>query len=180
MRLQPITKVQGETADLPFSAKKAETASLQPHFLHAGQVFVAGNGTPVALILGSCVGVCIWDGLNGIGGAVHYMLPTWDGKGSQSARYGDVGISILLQKLTEAGANRGNLRAKVFGGGCLFDLLREVNAGKGQHIGRRNVDVATEMLGKAHVPVVLMDVGLSRGQRVSFRTDNGETVIKVL
>jgi len=32
---------------------------------------------------------------------------------------------ILLQKLLEAGASRGQLRAKVFGGGCLFSSMRE-------------------------------------------------------
>jgi len=46
-------------------------------FSMPGQVFVSAEAKSVALILGSCVGVCIWDPVNAIGGATHYMLPSW-------------------------------------------------------------------------------------------------------
>ena len=108
------------------------------------------------------------------------MLPNWDGRGAPSPRYGSVAISILLQKLLEAGANRAQLRAKVFGGGCLFDSLREPNSRKGQHIGSRNVEIALEILAKAQIPVVSTTVGVDRGQRIVFRTDTGDAVIKIL
>jgi len=100
--------------DLPAAlpAEPHQTPVSNSHFLHAGQVFVSGEPTTISLILGSCVGIGIWDAPNAIGGATHYMLPNWDGKGVPSARYGSVAISILLQKLLDAGANRNNLRAK--------------------------------------------------------------------
>jgi chemotaxis protein CheD len=164
----------------PPSAEASNQASPNAHFLHAGQVFVSAEAKSVALILGSCVGVCIWDPVNGIGGATHYMLPSWDGKGTASPRYGNVAISILLQRLLEAGANRGQLRAKVFGGGCLFDSLRELNSNKEQHLGSRNVEIALEMLTKAQIPVVSTIVGVDRGQRIVFRTDTGDTVVRIL
>src|SRR5258708_7969231 len=90
------------------------------HFVHAGQVFVSSEATSVALILGSCVGVCIWDFVKAIGGATHFMLPNWDGRGVPSARYASVAISILLQKLRAAGPHPEQLPPKAFGGGCLF------------------------------------------------------------
>src|SRR4029077_14687460 len=119
----------------PLPAESHHPASVNSHFLHAGQVFVSAEGQSVVLILGSCVAVCIWDPANGIGGATHYLLPSWDGKGGQSPRYGDVAVSVLLQKLLEAGADRGQLRARVFGGGCLFDSIRESGSKREQHIG---------------------------------------------
>ncbi len=155
-------------------------ASSNSHFVHAGQVFVSSEATSVALILGSCVGVCIWDFAKAVGGATHFMLPNWDGRGVPSARYGSVAISILLQKLLDAGAHREQLRAKVFGGGCLFGSLRETGSNKEQHLGTRNVEIALEILAKAQIPVVSSQVGVDRGQRVVFRTDTGETVIKSL
>jgi len=157
-----------------------DSASSNSHFLHAGQVFVSAEGKPIALILGSCVGVCIWDPVNAVGGATHYMLPSWDGRGVPSPRYGNVAISILLQKLLEAGADRGQLRAKVFGGGCLFDSLREPHSHKEQHLGSRNVEIALEILAKAQIPVASTAVGVDRGQRIVFRPDTGDAVIKVL
>ncbi len=180
--MRPDSPLRHALSDLaaPPSAETSEPTSSNSHFLHAGQVFVSSEAKSVALILGSCVGVCIWDPVNAIGGATHYMLPSWDGKGTASPRYGNVAVSILLQKLLEAGANRGQLRAKVFGGGCLFDSLRELHSNKEQHLGSRNVEIALEMLTKAKIPVVSTIVGVDRGQRIVFRTDTGDAVVRIL
>ncbi len=180
MRQHPSPKNAPPVVAVTVSSETNDSASSNSHFLHAGQVFVSTQPKSIALILGSCVGVCIWDPVNGIGGATHYMLPSWDGRGAPSPRYGSVAISILLQKLLEAGANRAQLRAKVFGGGCLFDSLREPNSRKEQHIGSRNVEIALEILAKAQIPVVSTAVGVDRGQRIAFRTDTGDAVIKIL
>jgi chemotaxis protein CheD len=131
------------------SAGNHDAGSSNSRFLHAGQVFVSAEGQSMVLILGSGVGVCIWDEVNAVGGATHFLLPRWDGPGVASPRYGNVAISLLVQKLLEAGANRGQLRAKVFGGGCLFDSMRESSSRKEQHLGSRNVEIAMEILAKA-------------------------------
>jgi chemotaxis protein CheD len=162
------------------AAESHDRAASNSHFLHAGQVFVSGQGQSIVLILGSCVGVCIWDSANAIGGATHYLLPSWDGKSAQSPRYGDIAVSVLLQKLLEAGADRGQLRAMVFGGGCLFDCLREPGSRKEPHLGSRNVEVALEMLAKARIPVISTEVGADRGQRIVFRTDTGDAQVRAL
>jgi chemotaxis protein CheD len=157
-----------------------DAAPLDSHFLHAGQIFVSSKGESIVLILGSCVGVCIWDPIHAIGGATHYLLPSWDGTGVGSPRYGNVAISKLVQKLLEAGANRGELRAKVFGGGCLFDSMRESSSHKEQHLGTRNVEVALEVLTKVQIPVVSAELGVNRGQRIVFRTDTGKSLVGLL
>jgi chemotaxis protein CheD len=161
-------------------AESHDSSSANSHFLHAGQVFVSAEAKSIVLILGSCVGVCIWDVVNRIGGGTHYLLPSWDGTGAASPRYGNVAVSILVQKLLEAGADRGQLRAKVFGGGCLFDSMRESHSNKEHHLGSRNVETALEILSKAQIPVVSTVVGVDRGQRIVFRTDTGDAEIRVL
>jgi chemotaxis protein CheD len=180
MRLHPPSKPGSPTQTPMLSKARHETVSSHSHFLHAGQVFVSSAGQSIALILGSCVAVCIWDAVNGVGGAVHYLLPSWDGKGRPSPRYGNIAVSVLLQKLMEAGANRGQLRAKVFGGGCLFDSLREPSSNRENQLGNRNVAIALEMLAKALIPVISTAVGVDRGQRIVFRTTTGDAEIKVL
>ncbi len=121
--------------------------------------------------------MCISDPTHAIGGATHFLLPSWDGKGVPSPRYGSVVVSVLLQKLADAGADRGELRAKVFGGGWLSNSMREAGAKK-EHLGRRNVEIALEMLTKARIPVVSTEVGGNRGQRIVFQTDPGETAVQ--
>jgi chemotaxis protein CheD len=164
------------TLAAPVPAESHDPVSTNPHFLHAGQVFVSAEGKCIVLILGSCVGVCIWDAFNSIGGATHFLLPSWDGTGVASPRYGNVAISILVQRLLEAGANRGQLRAKVYGGGCLFDSMRKAGSHKEQHLGGRNVEMALETLTKAQIPVVSTVVAVDRGHR----TDTGDAEMKVL
>jgi chemotaxis protein CheD len=165
-------------ADLP-SVGGHDPVSSNPHFLHAGQIYVSAQAESIVLILGSCVAVCIWDPVNGIGGATHYLLPSWDGKGVPSPRYGNVAVSALLQKLADAGANGANLQAKVFGGGCLFDVMREASPKK-DHLGSRNVEIAVQLLGKERIPIVSTAVGGDRGQRIVFHTGTGQALVTAL
>jgi chemotaxis protein CheD len=161
------------------SAESHDSASSNSHFLHAGQIFVSSAAESIVLILGSCVAVCIWDPLKGIGGATHYLLPEWDGRGVPSPRYGNVAVSALLQKLADAGANSAQLRAKVFGGGCLFDVMREAGPKK-DHLGSRNVEIASQLLAKERIPIVSSNVGSDRGQRIVFHTGTGQALVTAL
>ena len=148
-------------------------------FLHIGQICVSAKPQSIVLILGSCVAVCIWDPLSAIGGATHYLLPTWDGKGTPSARYGNVAIAELLQGLIDAGARREQLRAKVFGGGRLFEIGPK-GSGNANDLGTRNIEVATEILAKERIPSDASRVGGNRGKRIVFRTYTGEATVQEL
>jgi chemotaxis protein CheD len=169
-------------APSPHSLQHGEShqaAGSHPHFLHAGHVFVSATPQSVVLILGSCVAVCVWDQLNAIGGATHYLLPTWDGRGASSPRYGNVAISVLLQKLLEEGADPRQLRAKIFGGGCLFDSMRAPASHK-EHLGSRNLEIAQEILAKEHIPIEATEVGAQTGLRIVFHTGTGAATVNAL
>jgi len=179
MSLPSLPKSASPVLAEPLPGDVHDAISSKSHFLHAGQIFVSSAAESIVLILGSCVAVCIWDPLKGIGGATHYLLPEWDGRGVPSPRYGNVAVSALLQKLAEAGANSAQLRAKVFGGGCLFDVMREAGPKK-DHLGSRNVEIALQLLAKDRIPVISTDVGSDRGQRIVFRTGTGQALVTAL
>ena len=151
-------------------------ANRRPHFLHAGKIYVSSEHESILLILGSCVAVCIWDPLAAIGGATHYLLPAWDGQGLSSARYGNIAISELLQSLACAGAVHQRLRAKVFGGGSLLGFENKLG-GSNRPLGSRNVDLAIEMLSSQKIPLLSLEAGGNRGQRIIFHTHTGETAV---
>ena len=163
----------------PVSSARVEAEGANSHFLHAGQVHISQSAETIVMILGSCVAVCIWDSVHGIGGATHFLLPIWDGRGVASPRYGNVAITTLLQKLTEAGAQKEQLRAKVFGGGCLFDSMRGQNSIR-EHLGKRNVQIAQEILAKEHIPVISVEAGIDKGQRVVFHPNSGASSVTTL
>ena len=72
--------------------------------------------------LGSCVGICLYDGVNKIAGLAHIVLPTCKkvGGAMQPYRYADTAIPLLLQKMTDAGANSQYMTAKISGGSRMF------------------------------------------------------------
>jgi chemotaxis protein CheD len=177
MRL-PVLKEQLPIPPSSVPSGRVAAEAANSHFLHAGQVHISQSES-IVMILGSCSAVCIWDSVHGIGGATHFLLPVWDGRGAASPRYGNVAISALLQRLTEAGAQRELLRAKVFGGGCLFDSMRGQNSIR-EHLGKRNVQTALEILAKEHIPVVSVEAGNDKGQRVMFHPKTGVSSVKTL
>lgn len=180
MRLTLPLKFAPHARIEPPSAVVHDSAPVNSHFLHSGQVFVSAEAKPIVLILGSCVAVCVWDAVNAIGGATHYLLPTWDGRGVPSPRYGNVAVSTLLEELANAGANRGQLRARIFGGGRLFHSLGEASANKEHGLGSRNVEIAVEILTKERISIVSTDVRANRGQRIVFHPNTGEAIVKAL
>jgi chemotaxis protein CheD len=159
--------------------ESVDSGAPSPHFLHAGKVYVSSEGQTIVLILGSCVAVCMWDAVHAVGGATHYLLPAWDERGVASPRYGNVAISALLQELVEKGADRKQLHARIFGGGCLFDAFRASSSIEA-NIGRQNVRVAQEILTNERLPIVSTKVGADRGQRIVFHTDTGVALVTTL
>ena len=161
---------------LPLHDRTGTAAPLRGVYLHPGQLHVTAEPTVVTTILGSCVAVCLFDPITGIGGINHYLLPTGVKTAATGMRYGNVAIEYLLEKLANAGAQRGQLRAKLFGGACVLDAMR----GKGNHLGAKNVDIAWRAMGDAGIPVLASDVGGARGRKLIFQTNDGSAQVKLL
>lgn len=178
MILDPTQK-RGVVASELRSHETSTQSSLSSHFLHVGEVHVSVRPQSIVLILGSCVAVCAWDPGTGIGGATHYLLPSWDGKGAPSARYGNVAITTLLQRLADAGARHDQLYAKVFGGGRLFETTPNSSTNK-TDLGARNIEIAAEILLKERIPNDASLVGGNRGKRILFHTSTGQTSVSHL
>ena len=146
-------------------------------YLHPAEVFASNQPTRISMVLGSCVGIFLFDRRRHIGGAAHYMLPKWDGVGRPSPRYGDAAINTLIAKLQNEGSKIGSLQAKVFGGACMFQAFRSET---GYHIGLRNIEIAMELLSHRRISIVSTDVGGDRGRRVKLLTDTGAAYTSII
>jgi len=136
--------------------------------LQPGQLFVAPRPTVITTILGSCVAVCLWDPFKGIGGMNHFMLPLNAGGSVTSPRFGNVAMEQLVTKLRDAGARLPNLRARVFGGACMFKAMQSPD-----HLGAKNSALAIEDLAKRGIEIVQVEVGGTRGRKLAFHSDTG-------
>ncbi len=70
----------------------------------------------MSTVLGSCVAMCLFDSVNKVGGMNHFLLATSSQAESDDLKYGVNAIELLINRLLQSGAERGNLQAKLFGG----------------------------------------------------------------
>ncbi|HXY42246.1 MAG TPA: chemotaxis protein CheD [Vicinamibacteria bacterium] len=145
-------------------------------YLHPGQVFVSPDPAEVTTVLGSCVAVCVFDRVGRRGGANHFLLPLCAGDGQSSARFGNVAVRKLIERMLALGSLKQDLEAKVFGGACTVEALHRSDG----HLGTKNAEVALRTLRQEGVPVVADDVGGRRGRRLVFRTDTGVALVRLI
>ena len=145
-------------------------------YLLAGQLYLSVEPSQVTTILGSCVAACIWDPAEGIGGLTHFLLPAGPDRGPTSPKFGRTAIATLLEGLVRLGARPERLLAKVFGGACVLEPMRE----RSRHLGLQNVEIAMRLLAERSIPILAQDVGGERGRKLIFHTDTGGSWIRLL
>jgi chemotaxis protein CheD len=145
------------------------------HYLLAGGLLASADPHVITTVLGSCVSVCLWDGVLRIGGMNHYMLPFWNGEGLASPKYGNIAVAKLVQRLQDLGSEKKNLRAKIFGGGVVLNVTNPF-----MNIGERNVQLAEDALRSEGIPIVSGDTGGRSGRKIIFNTESGVVLVKKL
>lgn len=156
--------------------------------INVAEMYVAAKPTKIITLLGSCVAICIWESLLRIGGMNHYLLPHTAGKKyadfsscdcTKDYRYGCVSTEALIQRINSAGAKKGNLVAKVFGGGEVMynDGLKKP---KGKNIGLNNVRFAENFLRGVGITIVAKDTGGKDARKIIFNTETGQVLVKRL
>lgn len=142
------------------------------------EYYVTAKDMVLATVLGSCVAACIRDCAAGIGGMNHFMLPdegpTASAESSASMRYGAYAMEVLLNELLKAGAHRGRLEAKVFGGGAVLPSMTMLN------IGERNADFVLRYLEMEHIPVTSQDLRGQLARRISYFPSTGKVLVRKL
>ena len=141
-----------------------------------GEYFVTTSDIVLVTVLGSCVTACVRDREKGLGGMNHFMLPDGGDPGvlSSSARYGAYAMEVLLNHLLKLGARRGNLEAKVFGGGKVMASLQQAQ------VGEKNAEFVLGYLQTERIPIVAQDLLDIYPRKVYFFPASGRVMMKKL
>lgn len=151
---------------------------LPRRYLHAGELITCGEPSVVITILGSCVGVALYDARTGTGGLNHFLLPRSPGNGGElSARYGDVAMPKLLDAMLARGSARHDLQAKVFGGARVLNYR---DAPPHRDLGAANFDMAFAFLEAEAIRITGRDVGGRHGRKLVFHSHLGDAWVKRL
>ena len=146
---------------------------MEKHFLYPALIFAKKEPHIIGTILGSCVSVCLWDPVLKIGGMNHFLLPVWNGEGLATPKYGNIAIEKLIEKMESLGSKRRKLQAKIFGGASVIKGMSSTF-----NVGKRNVVLAEELLGKLGIPIVAQHVEGNVGRRINFQTNTGKVQMK--
>ena len=138
-------------------------------YLYPGQWASLKEPGVIKTILGSCVGVALYDYRMKLGGLNHFLLPNLPSGENPSTRYGDIAISTLIEATLGNGASKKFLQAKVYGGANVLD---GVQIGVG--IGNRNVETAFRLLEENHIPILESDTGGNTGRIIEMNTQTFE------
>ena len=155
-------------------------ATFDPHLrisaikVQPGEFFATDRDEPIVTVLGSCVAACLRDRETGIGGMNHFMLPRCSetGPASASARYGVNAMELLINELIRLGARRGNLEAKVFGGGNMLEGMTTLN------IGQANAEFVIGFLRAESIPLVGCDLEGTGSRKVYFFPATGRALVR--
>jgi chemotaxis protein CheD len=169
--------VQTPATSLTPTSMRAQPAP--PAYVHPGQLAVsAGPSGPAQLvtILGSCVAVCLHDPVTRIGGLNHYLLPFPTEDFEPSARYAPMAIEQLVHCMLSRGAKKPTIWAQIIGGASVLAAF----ASDSNHLGRRNVTAAQEILASMGIPVKGTDTGGTHGRKLVFSPKDGTAVVHLL
>ena len=141
-------------------------------FLQPGHLAVCETPTTITTILGSSVSVCMWDPITGVGGMNPFMLPLIATGIAAGPRFGTVAMEELVAGLRGLGARLPFLRARVYGGACMFAHMNPTAVNKA-HLGTQNVNLALDFISRRGIELVDVQTGGNRGRKLLFNTDEG-------
>jgi chemotaxis receptor (MCP) glutamine deamidase CheD len=150
-------------------------ATLKKTTIHIGGVFASRRPAAVHTVLGSCVSACLFDPDAGVGGMNHFMLPDGNMDEGLPTRYGVHAMEVLINRLMKLGAERRQLRAKVFGGGRVLRLASSSLA-----VPERNVWFIKKFLVTEGIPILGQRLGGVSPLQLYFFTHTGKALVRPL
>ena len=139
------------------------------------QVMLGDKTVVLRTILGSCVGICIYEKVAKIGAMAHILLPDDSGKSGNREKFADTAVPYMIELLTKDGGKIPNMSAKIAGGASMFNFAASFALG---NIGDKNIEMTLKMLQKFNIPVLEQDVGGNLGRVIDFNLSDGSLRIK--
>lgn len=142
--------------------------------IRMGEMSVASNGEALRTLLGSCVGLALYDRRHKVGGLAHIVLPSTRGPTDRPGKFVNTAIPALIAQIEQLAPSKLNLTAKMAGGASMFSTP---STGM---IGQQNVESCEQKLREVGIPLVASHCGGEQGRRMSFDMSNGKVLIEIV
>jgi chemotaxis protein CheD len=159
-------------------------AHTRTHYLKPGEIYLAKEPALVTTVLGSCISVTMHHKPTGLSIMCHAVLPSRaesrkrDEDGRDIFQYVDSSIEWMVSQYEKLGIKPGAVEAKMFGGAAMFPETRIGVRDLG--VGRKNIDIAVEMLKQSSMNLAAWNVGGNQGRKLIFSTLTGEVLARFI
>ena len=144
------------------------------HTIGIAGVRIAHAPERIRTVLGSCIGIAIYDRKSGVGGMAHVILPSSAEGAGDRGKFADTATDDLLQMLLSAGADRARLCAKIAGGARMFGKESQSD------LGQRNVQAVQERLRHQRIPIVAEDTAGNKGRKITLDPATGNLEVQII
>ena len=156
----------------PNSSPRA--AAQAPQKLGLGELCVlAGTGT-VRTLLGSCIGLVLYDQKQRVGGMAHIVLPVSNGSDHPPGKYATTAVPELIRGIEAAGGRPRHLSAKLAGGANMFA------SSTSNGIGEQNLAMVERLLKESAIPIFARHCGGQQGRKLTYTVETGIVVVEVV
>ena len=144
-----------------------------------GELNVVSGAFRLKTLLGSCVGLVLYDRSNRVGGLAHIVLPTSNGEKLSLekwplGKYADIAIPEMLRQFEQLNGRVKQLTARIAGGAKMFATSGPMS------IGDQNIAAVEQLLKSAGIPVLGRHLGGTQGRRLAFDVDSGSVIVEVV
>jgi chemotaxis protein CheD len=150
-----------------------------------GEYAVVGADSLLVTVLGSCVGLVMYDKLHKVAGLAHIYLPdstagfrrdTREGEHllSGAPKYADLLVPRLLEAMIAAGAEKEHFLTYVVGGASIYDFPDDSPL----NIGKKNLEKTRDLLKALGMRHMEIKVGGKSGRHVTFDASTGDITVR--
>ena len=156
------------------SAAAVPNAAVVEASVGMGQIALLSPVGVGRAVLGSCVGLVLYEPNRRFAAMAHIVLPTSESRAGTPGKFVDTALLAMVDQLRGCGIEPKHLIAKMSGGASMFDS-------KGPfQIGQENVKAVHCQISQLKIRLVGEHVGGTRGRRIVFDCQSGEMLVEVL
>jgi chemotaxis protein CheD len=139
-----------------------------------GEMAVAKGDGVLRTLLGSCIGVALYDRAHRVAGLAHVVLPKSQGIPELPGKFMDTAIPALLEQMAQLVGRAVEPTARIAGGANMFatDVV--------DTIGRQNIEASDRILRELDIPIIGRHCGGEQGRRMALDAASGVITIEVV
>jgi chemotaxis protein CheD len=156
----------------------SKSADIDDTLVAMAGIGVAQHRGTLRTLLGSCIGVALFERKLKLVGLTHIVMPDSMGREQPAGKYADTAIPEAIRQMKRlSGVLHLSLSAKIAGGANMF---AHVSPGNTNAIGDQNVAAVEKILESLQIPTLGRHIGGTVGRRMVIDVESGAVQIHIL